>query len=1164
MIDLLKGTTLIEASAGTGKTYTLCRIALQLTLQQGITLDRILAVTFTEAATEELAARIQKLYQSTLRELELGEPKEQLLIDCMALDGFDPELAKNALRYSLEVFDEAPISTIHSFCKRSLDLVALETKTPFDAELSQIEEQLIEQLQSEYIRQNVLEASIALSLALSSQKSFESRLQDIGRQSATHPEAQLRPTPKPVDLATLERRFEEIPQAVQSLLERKADYLPHLRKNGKIAKHLSGDSVDWLACAQRGSLLPQDLAWLEDFTSEAWGKGLNKSGKDLPIPPLVSLLDGVLEQIDAAFSSLIYHYKPWLSERLEKAKLQANVISFNDLLHHLNRALKSEAGERVTSFLAGKYDAALIDEFQDTDRVQLEIAKTLFGQGEHYLFYIGDPKQAIYRFRGADIFAYFQATEAGGIRKQALAKNFRSAPRLVHAVNTLFQHAQAGFVDERIAFEAVGSGVDPNSFPACQSPFQIHQLALSEMEKPSGSGWYRDVLAERAANDLVARINADPAFDPADAAFLVNSKHEADTISQALAKRGLSSALRADRSVFKTQEASDLAKVLAALASPTRSSLKRGAHAALDHSLSARDMAQAAYEDLSTPIFEYLTEWAKEWFSRNFDVALMGLLRLTEGDAASGLDSERRYANLSQLAELLSHARDTEALSPRGLLNWLLRKADANVSQNEDWQTRISSDEGKPQIITVHKSKGLQFPVVYLPFLGLRRVKTDELSASYHGPENEMIIDYAPEAGSVSSTHAQREALAEDVRLLYVALTRAERENIVYLCPEEMVKSSACSSFAQFLLDEGLKTSSSEVGEKLTQIASASDGAISFQTAPLDTGEFVPLQRSLSHASIEKVSARPLQKRRRLPLPERVLSFSALNKSLHSEEQDVSVEKTEQDSAMSDEAEQAPEPSFEEEPEGISIFTLPKGTHAGDLLHLILERFDFSRPETLAATTQQAFDALQFEPRDFEPIVAGQIAAIAKAKLTSDFGSFSLEGIPAHKRVPELEFAYPVSGDVKQGILDALSANDLGAIPETWLQGIGRTDASLPASMLRGFIDLVLEHEGRLYVFDWKSNYLGPTPADYDVRAIQGSMAEHNYYLQYLLYCVAVKRFAAWRYPGQPFEDLFGGVFYIYARGISPGRETGIFYDCPSTALLDSLDRALANEGSFV
>ncbi|EDY83740.1 UvrD/REP helicase domain protein [Verrucomicrobiia bacterium DG1235] len=1164
MNDLQKGTTLIEASAGTGKTYRLCRIALQLTLQHGITLDRILAVTFTEAATEELASRIQKLYQGCLRELETGDPKEDVLLECLKSEDFDVERAKNALRYSLEVFDEAPISTIHSFCKRCLELVALETQNPLDAELSQIEDDLIVQLQGEYIRQHILEASSALSLAYEAQKDFEKRLKEISRQTSSHPDASLRPIPTPISIDSLERRFRELPEALSNLVDRSEEYLKHLGKARKPAKQLSGKSPGLLACVKRGFLLPADLGWLGDFSSEAWSKAMNKSGQDLPLPPVTALIDVVLDQIESAYLSLIYNYRPWLSGRLERAKQQANVISFNDLLHHLQRALTGEEGTRIIEFLAGRYDAALIDEFQDTDRTQLKIARSLFGHGEHYLFYIGDPKQAIYRFRGADIYAYFQATQGEGLRNEILDKNYRSAPKLVEAVNALFESSRAGFVDERISFRSVESGLDAADFSSEQPPFRIVQLRLENPSYPKSKSEYRNILAERAANDFAKRLNESPELKAEDVSFLVNDRIEAAALSEALLQRGISAAIHADRSVFKTQEAIDLKQLLAALVSPARTSLKRGACAALDHSLSAVSMRSESFENRVAPVFEYITEWARDWHTRNFDVALHGLLRLlnSEESPSGGLDTERRHANICQLGELLSEARDAEELSPRGLYNWLCRKTEANVSHNEEWQTRISSDERKPQILTVHKSKGLQFPYVILPFLGLRRVRLKELASAYHGPEDELIIDYAPSPDSPASQHARREALAEDIRLLYVALTRAEHENLVYLCPEELSRTGdlACSSFAQFLLDEGERTSSDAVAAQLHSLAEGSNGSLAFEQSPLDSSGFVQCEATDSHAETAAASENNLQNRARMPFVERVLSFSALNKGMHRDEDENSIELLEQEESASDELNIEPEAELEQteaQPLELSIFTLPKGTHAGDLLHLILERFDFSRPETLSATTQQAFDALQFEPRDFEPIVAAQISSIAKANLKSQFTEFTLEQISPDRRIPELEFSYPVSGDVKSNILSALSRSDLGFIPTDWLEGLSHSEAGLPASMLRGFIDLVLEHDNRLYIFDWKSNYLGPTPADYDQAAILESMGEHNYFLQYLLYCVALKRYAEWRFPGKPFEESFGGVFYIYVRGISPGKETGIFYDLPSPELLQALDEAL-------
>lgn len=1167
MIDLHRGTTLIEASAGTGKTYTLCRIALQLTLQEGITLDRILAVTFTEAATEELASRIQKLYQQCLRELETGEVTEQTLADCRKLDGFDETQAINALRYSLEVFDEAPISTIHGFCKRALELVALETQTPLDAELNQVESELIERLRQEYIRQNILEKSTALSLAYATQKDFEHRLASIGRQTSSHPEAKLHPTPTPISLDSLEQRLSELPEAFKDLLGRRDSFAPHLAKNREPYKQLFGVKDELCNCVRRGQLLPQDFVWIQKLDTSAWKTGIKKSGENLPVPSAITLIDTLLDQIDQAFQSLAYNYKAWLAKRLERAKILANSISFNDLLHLLQRALSGPAGESVRTFLGSRYDAALIDEFQDTDRTQLQIARQLFGSGEHYLFYIGDPKQAIYRFRGADIYAYFQAVEGGAIKKVELDTNYRSTPKLVDAVNLIFEEAKAQFVDDRIVFRSVNAGVDAPDQAMALAPFRILQ-ARNEGPKPESKGKYQAWIARRAANDLAERLNRDPEFAASDVVYLVNDRFEAARLSDALYESGIASVIRADRSIFKTIEAATLRQLLASLSSPAKASLKRGVFCALNESVSAAELAGSSLEDRLTPFFDYISQWAKEWFDRNFDASLKGLYELAAEvkDSPHDAGDERKYANLLQLSEILSEAREAEELSPRGLYNWLCRKTDADVANKEEWQTRISSDEGKPQILTIHKSKGLQFPIVVLPFIGLKRMRLGEATSTFHR-EDELIIDYAPDPESEYARLSQREALAEDIRLFYVALTRAERETHLYLCPEEMKKGPTPldqSSFAQFLLGDEDKVSTESVGQFLKSIAEKSNGCIDFDSCGMGFQEVLRLELPKDSNQVDPVFPQRLQSRNHLPYSSRVLSFSALNRSLHKNDTALSLDEPEEDSATAEDEttgeEQADiiaEAEVQAEDSGLSIFTLPKGRHAGDLLHLILERYDFSNPSTLGNTTQQAFDTLQFEPREFEPIVAAQVDSIATIALQSQFDRFTLRETDPQSRVPELEFAFTVNGDTKQSLLNVLNKQDLGRIPISWRQNFSDTDGILPASMLRGFIDLVLEQNGRFYIFDWKSNYLGPEPSDYDQASIEESMSEHNYFLQYLLYCIALKRFIRWRYPNSNFMEHFGGVFYIYARGITPGKETGIYYDLPSEELLDAIDYAL-------
>ncbi|MDQ8201847.1 UvrD-helicase domain-containing protein [Pelagicoccus sp. SDUM812003] len=1167
MIELSPGTTLIEASAGTGKTYTLCRIALQLTVQKGVTLDRILAVTFTEAATEELASRFHELYQTCLRELETGKLEEEILLELAACGDFDREQAIRALRFSLDVFDEAPISTIHSFCKRALDLISLETKSPLDAELVPVEKPLIDRLRSEYIRERVLESSLALSLALPSQRDFSEKLEEIGRWSSSHPSSKLHPTPPPVDIAGLDRRVEALPGAVQELLARADALGPSLKKNSRVAKQLVASDSSLSLIAKRGYLLPSDLAALKDLGSDTWSKALNKSGQGLEPPSAFALIDVINDQLQNAFSSLAFHYGSWLRQQLEEAKQRANIITFNDLLHSLHRALKSDEHGTVADLIGSRYDAVLIDEFQDTDIVQLEIAKTLFGDGKHYLFYIGDPKQSIYRFRGADIYAYFSGAQSDSGKKLTLAKNYRSDPKLIDAVNHLFTQARAGFVDERIVYTPVQAGKTDTSCPfRSTSPFHIEHLMLEgDPNKAPGRQEYAKALAERAAEDFSVRLNADPDLRANQVAFLVNSHKEADTLAIALNRRGISCSIRSERGVFKSEEAEIMKQLLASLSSPSRISLKKGLVATISLSVVVDKLVDESVQASLAPFFEYISEWSNNWENANFDVSFRRLLSLLPSFIATSNHGqwERRLANLHHLAEHLSETHSADRLSPLALLNWLERESQSESSDRDDSQVRLVSDQGKPQIITIHKSKGLQFPLVILPFIGLRRLRRDPRLESYHNEDGSLVLDMDIQSDENRLAAARRESLAEDIRLIYVALTRAEHENILYLCPEEISAHARVlsSSFAQFLLGDEDATSEN-LAAFLQTLAQRSEGALSYGQSPLFETETTVCDRSFD-GSFASFKERLPVSIKQIPSPHRVLSFSAISKFAHRELESsyglsqASESKNDEPNEETEDDLDDPVVPVEETNRGPSIFTLPKGVRAGDLLHLILERYDFSQPETLARVTESVFDELNFQPRSYDAIVATQIGIVTQTELPSPFGAFRLADIAPSQRLAELEFSYPVSGDILKSIGQALSGEDRGLIPETWAKRLSTIDMPLIASMLRGFIDLVFEREGRLYILDWKSNYLGDHPQSYDETAMREAMAEHDYFLQYLLYCVALKRYLSWKFPEDSFTDRFGGVYYLFVRGMSLGKQTGIYFDRPPHSLLDALDTAL-------
>ena len=1172
MISLHKGTTLIEASAGTGKTYTLVRIALRLTIENNVPLNRILAVTFTEAATEELASRIRELYQDCLQQLELDKVVEPTLIEALDASEIDHATAIRRLKFSLEVFDEAPISTIHGFCKRSLDQVALETKAPLDAQLENIENTLVDQLQNEYLRQHIHERSEVLSLFYPQRKSsFCKRLTALARESASHPYAQLEPEPRDYPLDSLDETYRELIDAIARLMQDGEAIAKKLKGGRKITKLISGATPTLLKAIERGNLLPDDIDSFVDLSVETWEKTIKKNFQDEAPPPALERIAHFLSEVEIAFQSLLLGYKNWLSENLKEAKERLNIISYNDLIHRLDSALRNDQSGRVASQLSERYDAALIDEFQDTDPTQYDIAQTLFGQGQHYLFFIGDPKQAIYRFRGADIFAYFKAINAPGLQKIDLGANYRSHPKLVHATNSLFENSEEGFLYDSIAFKAVTPAqedIAPNFH--LHAPFYIR--AFNDIFGALGSKTaLKTALSRVAANDFAHRLNQDPELDAKKVAFLVNNRHEANSLSQELERRGIASIIRADRSIFETGEIGTLRQLLEFLSAPTRVSLKRGLLLTPICGYTTADLLNESFEEEAAPVFDHLSHWAQNWFETNFDNALNRLISLSNASQTllRSTDGERRYTNLRHLSELLEEAREQSALSPRGLLNWLERHRQSDASSEDDWQTRLSSDEGKPQIITLHKSKGLEFPIVILPFLSLLNVDPKSEYSIYHDTrtsDSKLVLDLSRERSEEARAMAYREELAEKIRLIYVALTRAVYQNVLYLAPESNDGTLVASAFAQMMIGcesaaPGTTLTSDEITQrffsKLETLAASHSEHFKVDYIDLQSNATFIACQDRDPPSVQTSSPRHF-KRLRLPGPDRILSFSSLSRQLNAHSIKLEEDHLREDEPSAEGEILEEEPS--ETPPRQSIFTLLKGAQAGDLFHLILERFDFCRGKRLREVVAEAFKELQFPEPEYESIVHDQIFHVSQTALQTNHGNFRLADIPPAARIAELEFAYPVHGDARSHLQKAFSQAPLGKIPSKWLQRFEHQSHPITASMLRGFIDLVFEHEGRLYILDWKSNHLGDSLKHYTEKKMVESMADHDYFLQYILYCVALKRFIENRFPGDAFADRFGGVFYLFVRGIQNGTQSGIYYDQPAPELIEAVDAALSTQ----
>ncbi len=1171
-MDYDKGINLIEASAGTGKTYTLCRIVLSLMLEKAIPVDRILAVTYTEAATLEMKNRIRELLEACLSELEARQISENVLKEIIARSQVGEEELERRIRLNLELFEEAPIFTIHGFCKRALELAALESSTPMEADIDNVEESLIQELRNEFIRTRILEKSHILAALFRRNRDIESLLETTGREFARHPHAIIEPVENASKKSDLDDILKKVVNAWDVFQSQMNAIESELIKNRKFsALWLKGalhDSIEQIR--QDGFPSNRTMGTFEIVDCENFKKAFRKGKAPFPEPEFIKTVESFLEEAEKEKYRLARQYRNWLSVALAEAKQRNNTLSFNDLLHRLSAALRGPRGGLLAELLRERYDAALIDEFQDTDPTQYSILDTLFNHSEKFLFFIGDPKQAIYRFRGADVFAYLNVADNQSLRRYSLSCNYRSAPKLVSGLNALFSSSQEKFVFEEIKFDEVESGYAEVSQSSDYLP-DIAGLYIHSLTNSAGLRLTQDekigFLCMQTTNEIGRLLSqtsqqSETGVSPEDIAILVNTNDQADRIQNCLTNAGIKSSLMAERSVFITEEIGMMTQLLTTLDRPYDTGSLRALLLTPICGLSWETLPDFDLETQNQGFEDwaiFLSTWKRDWERLSFDKKFREFLKLTQAEPRllENARHERAYTDLMHLSELLDYEKRENANSPLALRTWLERQSQEDVSKNEGWQVRLGSDQGKVRIITIHKSKGLEFPIVFCPFLSLLRPKEKAKAVTYHTSKDDKLrISLNPTEDSEARELAQREDLAEQIRLIYVALTRAKFACHAFLAPEESARRQNPSAFAQLVLGSQKatrlledQTLSRELYQTLGDISATQKG--SFFPSVIDVQDIQESSGSNRDSKIQKndhVSARPIRIDR-LASGKRVTSFTSISKGIESgifENREIDEIET-----QSPFEESIPDSSI------FSIHTLPKGVRTGDLLHGILENADLSSSTSIETATQEAFEKSNYGFFEYKSVVAKQIKKLAGTPLASENATFKLRDVPDSMVAKELEFAYRVKGDIANRIAKVFRAHSLNGIPDSWISKISNSSEQIDSSFLRGFIDSVFEIEGRLYIFDWKSNHLGYRSGDYDQDALAHAMSEHDYYLQYCLYCVALYRQVAVNWSDRSFADLFGGVFYVFLRGIQENTSYGIFYDNPSIAFIQDLSNAI-------
>ncbi|HDG1724019.1 TPA: exodeoxyribonuclease V subunit beta [Vibrio cholerae] len=1172
----LHGARLIEASAGTGKTYTIAGLYLRLVLGHGcaetrhahpLSVDQILVVTFTEVATAELRDRIRRRLHDARLAFARGASEDPLLRSLLA-EFTDHSLAVSLLLNAERQMDEAAIFTIHGFCQRMLTQNAFESGSRFENEFVTDESRLKAQVVADYWRRQFYPLPIALANEVRRLWPAPSALLAVIAGYLSGPPVKLTTPLMEGDLAALQQaQIARICEIKQHWLVEREDIEPavtgsDLHKNSQNALLRRLPILDAWAQSETHDLhVPSEL---EEFTQSGL---LAKSKKGNP--PQLALFERIeaflAEPVSLKTPLLvhaIHHCRHWLA----KAKSTHHWLSFDDLLTQLSAALDNDEqgllGERIRSL----YPVVMIDEFQDTDPLQYSIFSRLYlDHPQCGLLMIGDPKQAIYAFRGADIFTYIKARNQVSAH-YTLGTNWRSSAAMVAAVNQVFSSATHPFIySDDIPFQPVAAS--PGADKRHWSLEGQVQPALTywwpeDLDKPQSKTDYYAQMAEACVAQIqhiltasasgAATFHRGEAIEAGDLAVLVRTGNEARMVRDALSQQGIASVYLSNRdSVFASDVAQDIERLLLAVWQPEDERLLRAAVASNLFALTASELDalnndENEWEQLIAEFRQYRRLWSER--------GVLPMLRavLTQRHIAerwlAESEGERWLTDYLHISELLQQAT-REIDSDQGLLRFLTQAmADAaqGLGGSDEQIQRLESERRLVQIVTIHKSKGLEYPLVFLPFVMSYRESSE---GKYYDTESATTwVDLTGNEDALAK--ADQERLAEDLRLLYVALTRAVYGCFIGIAPlrngnSSQEPTSAHRSAMGFLLQDGQEGGIADLQQALLKQC---------ENLP-DVVQCPPPKRFEQAYQPPKLDERELTARelsQAIDRRWRVTSYSGLvMQSSHARNDPLQelplleVGGFDLDSAQ--ERDGAALESVER-----SIFNFPRGARPGTFLHSLFEEVDFQQSAHSEPNTKIILDLMESEQIESEwlPVLQHLVDTVLSTPL--DGKALRLQQIMAAQRLTELEFLLPIE------VLDAPTLNRITQRHDPLSAHAGDLGFHAVQGMLKGFIDLVFQYQGRYYVLDWKSNHLGDDPAAYHPQRLGSAMADHRYDLQYQIYALALHRFLRSRLAHYDYEQHFGGVFYLFLRGMDGRSDQGVFHTKPSLALLDELDGLIA------
>ena len=1180
------GLSVIEASAGTGKTWTISHLVPRLLVDGAVSgIGEVLLVTFTEDAARELGEQTRRQLATLVGYADTGTPPAEhqfgirLLLDRLnALPAPERHTAVLRLRLALDESDQLAVSTIHAFCKQVLGSEGFLCGMPAGFEVLPDPGDVKSDAVSDTWRTELATDALLAGVAARGQWSVE---KDLTAWHTLTRRPSIRMDPEPPSLQEVRTRVVQALEAVQAARGdiRRLQQIAardQVRLN-QSAKNPGAESVAQLDIwhTQLETVNPHQpsveilqivgrLAGAQSWFrwQGAVGKAARAEANALPIVVAASAVEA---SIGATGWAWLAHLRQVAGQRYERSLRRTNAVTYDGLIQHLHRALCTGPNRAaLAQRLSDKWTVGLIDESQDTDQQQLEIFRAIFdrGTGLGRLILVGDPKQAIYSFRGGDLYAYLSARPTAEARISSLATTYRSAPGLVTALNTLFgRHRAFGTPD--LAYPEATSARQDDDLPL---PDDGHGRLVAWVvpndgtEDWTGAQLRRTRAAACAATAIVNLLDRPAGADaapilPSQVAVLTRTNREARLIYKALRERGVPAVVRDDGDVMHSEVASDLATVLKAVLAPTNPGWRHAAMATRLFGYTSAMLAALTSRDGEQWLASF-SEWHTVWHQRGI-AALMARL---EADSKATLRlaqtpaGERHLTDLRHLVELLQ-AREAEGLrAPDKLMKWFDGERVSEGSSSEERLYRLEADGDAVQVVTVHRAKGLEFDFVFCPYLWSVRPDarvTDRLLV--RRADGWVLADGAQRDNRVEHCFYTAERLREDVRLAYVALTRARRRVTLLagplgytakaplpptaldwlLRPEEPVDS--LEDWYTATVARKKEAATCEHGDTLRSLHAACPDVLTVSAPPAPTKT---AWTGSDHGDIDMQSR---------PTPEldlhawRLSSFSQLAHGRHDERERRDAVVEPEGAGVSDVVAEAMNAD-------VPLAAFARGTHAGHCLHELLEHWDFQGDP--AALVEVSLRRHRLYSTEAARAVQHTLDTLKTIQLTSlDAG---LGTAASDRNLSEWEFLLPLGRDgiTGQMLSDLFARHARTADERQYAQDLAGLPGQAVSGMLTGYIDRLVRVDDRWGVVDWKSNYLGPRFTDYSQQALWRCAAGQHYLLQVHLYLVALRRYLQFYQSGAP--NVSGSLLFV--RGVLPGTSQGILEITPPEPLLDELD----------